>query len=88
MVQMTVKFNSGAIEDALVLAVRTDRIRVLVAGRRTTEEWLMLEGRLFDEDGRIIELQALFALDGIGYAEIIDLYARTATAGGFGSSMA
>jgi hypothetical protein len=85
MMQMTVKYKSGVIEDALVLAVGSDRIRVVVAGRGTTEEWLMLDGRLFDEDGRI---QALLALDGVEYSQLIDLYARTATAGGFGSSMA
>jgi hypothetical protein len=85
---MTVRFKAGVIDDALLLAVGRDRIRVLVAGRRSTEEWLMMEGHLFDEDGRIIEVQALFALDGIEYSPLIELYARTATAGGFGSSMA
>jgi hypothetical protein len=86
--QMTVKFKSGVIEDALLLSVGSDRIRVVVAGRSTTEEWLMLDGRLFDEEGRIIEVQALFAVDGVEYSQLIELYGRTAAAGGFGSSMA
>jgi len=84
---MIVKFKSGVIEDALLLSVGSDRIRVVVAGRGTTEEWLMLDGHLFDEDGRIIEVQALLALDGVEYSQLIELYARTATAG-FGSSIA
>ena len=53
MMQMIVKFKSGVIEDALLLSVGSDRIRVVVAGRGTTEEWLMLDGHLFDEDPEV-----------------------------------
>jgi hypothetical protein len=84
--RMTVQFQNGSRAEALLLAAQGNRIRAIVAGRGTTEEWLMFDGHWFDESGRLIEIEALTNLDGIDGSQLFaNVYARTATACAFPS---
>jgi len=81
--RITVRLHNGARADALILAGDRNQALVIVEGRRDAEEWQILEGRLHDEVGQPVEIEAMFALDGADCAELCaELYPRTATAGG------
>jgi len=82
---MTVRFQSGVTAEALLLGLTSDRIRVVVAGRGTTDEWLMFDGNCFDEYGRFVQIESLIALDGGDYSALRRLSSRSATAGGLES---
>jgi hypothetical protein len=87
---MTIQFRDGMSADALILAAEGNQIRVVVGGSCSdTEQWLMLNGRWYDEDGVLVEIGSLVALDAIDRSQIFaDVYPRTATAGGFTGLMA
>jgi hypothetical protein len=75
---ITVRYENGTTADAVVLAAGSDRIRVIVAGGRTTEEWLVVDGRLVDEKGRRVELETMVGVPGIGYPQARTERAMTA----------
>ena len=80
--RMVVRFQNGLKVEALILAAHRDQIRVVVAGRRETEEWLMVDGGWYDDSGRRVDIQAVVALDGIDCADFCgNVYPRTAAAG-------
>ena len=85
--RMTVEFHNGLRGEALVLATNGNRIRVIVAGRGTTEQWQLVNGHCFDELGRVVGLEAMVAVDGIDYVQLGELYPKAATAGGFSGSV-
>ena len=81
--RITVQFHNGARAEALILAGDHKQALVVVEGRSEAEEWLVLNGRLYDEAGHPIEIEAMFALDGFDCTELCaELFPRTATAGG------
>ena len=81
--RITVRFNNGARAEALILAGDRKQALVVVEGRSEAEDWRLLNGRLYDQGGQPVEIEAMFALDGFDCAEICaELAPRTATAGG------
>ena len=81
--RMTVRFHNGERADALILAGDRNLALVVVEGRRAAEEWQILEGRLHDQVGQPLEIEAIFAVDGADCAELCaELFPKTATAGG------
>jgi len=80
---MTVRFHNGARAEALILAGHRNQALVVVEGRPEAEEWRIIDGRWCDQTGQPVEIEALFALDGVDCAELCaELSPRTATAGG------
>jgi hypothetical protein len=57
--RMTVQFQDGSRSDALLLAVSAHHARVIVAGRGTTEEWILFDGHCFDERGGAVTIESL-----------------------------
>jgi hypothetical protein len=87
--RMTVRFQNAARAEVLLLATIHNRVRVIVAGRGTTEEWLMFGDYCFDESGRPVEIEALLAVGKAGELQgIADVYPRTAAAGSGGTGVA
>jgi hypothetical protein len=82
--RLTVQFDNGVRGEAVLLASNGNQIRVIVAGRGKTEDWLISYGRWFDESGRPIEIDGMVALDGMDYSKLCeDVRPRMATAGVF-----
>lgn len=82
--RMAVQFENGVRAEALVLACNRNRLRVVVAGRRETEEWPRIDGFWYDESGRRVEIEAMVGLDGIDYSAASDeMHPKTASAGRF-----
>jgi hypothetical protein len=81
--RITVRFHNGARAEAVILAADRKQALVVVEGRPEAEEWLILDGRLYDQAGQTVEIEAMFALYGLDCAELCaELFPRTATAGG------
>jgi hypothetical protein len=81
--RITVRFYNGASAEALILGADRNEVLAVVEGRPEAEQWRILDGRLHDEAGEPIEIEAMFALDGIDCAELCtELFPKTATAGG------
>jgi hypothetical protein len=86
--RLTVQFDNGVRGEALLLASNGNQMRVIVAGRVTTEDWLIVDRHWFDAKGRPVEVDALIAVDRMDYSQLADdARPRTATAGGFGASI-
>jgi hypothetical protein len=77
--RMMVRFQNGTRADALLLSARDRRVRVVVAGRGATEEWLVFEGHCYDEGGRPVEIEAVTAVHEASSG------AKTLTAGSAGN---
>jgi len=81
--RITVNFHDGARAEALILGANRNEALVVVEGRREAETWRILDGRCYDETGQSVEIEAMFALDGVDCAELCaELFPKTATAGG------
>ena len=66
--RMTVQFQNGDRADAVLLAAQADRVRVVVAGRGVTEEWVLFYGHFYDQAGRPVEIDSIEAVEGVSYA--------------------
>lgn len=65
--RMMVRFQNGRRADAVLLASSGSRVRVIVAGRGRTEEWLVFYGHCYDEGGRPVEIESMDAVTEIEY---------------------
>jgi hypothetical protein len=90
MMRLTLQFQDGTSAEALILAADGNQIRVVVDGNCSdTEQWLMLNGRWYDEDGGLVEIGSLVALGETDCLQVFAAaYPRTATAGAFSGLMA
>ncbi len=80
--RMIAQIQNSVTVEALVLAADTNLIRVVAAGRGETEEWVIIGGRLYDEQGRRIEIESVLALDGVDVSEILAaVHPKVMTAG-------
>jgi hypothetical protein len=81
--RITVRFYNGARAEALILGGDRNEALVVVETRAEAEQWTIVEGRLHDEAGQPVEIEAMFALDGLDCSEVCaELFPKTATAGG------
>ena len=81
--RITVRFHNGARAEALILAGDRNHVLVVVEGRRDAEEWGLIDRRLYDQAGQPVEIETMFALDGLDCTELCAvLFPKTATAGG------
>ena len=79
--QIAIKREGGVRVDAILLAASTNRMRVVVVGSNDTEEWTKLYGVWRTEDGKQIEIEAMF-VDGNDWSEFFaDLSPRMAAMG-------
>jgi hypothetical protein len=81
--RITVRFHNGTRAEALILGGDRNQALVVVEGRREAVTWQLLDRRLHDEAGEPVEIEAMFALDGVDCAELCaELFPKTATANG------
>ena len=81
--RIAVRFHNGTRAEALILAADGKQVLVVVEGRPQAEEWLVLDSRLYDQTGQPVEIEAIFALEGLDCTEVCaELFPRTAAAGG------
>jgi hypothetical protein len=81
LMQMAIKREGGVRVDAMLLAASANRMRVVVSGSTDTEEWAKHYGVWRTEDGKQIEIEAMF-VDGNDSSEFFaDLCPRMAVMG-------
>ena len=79
--RVTVRFHDGTRAEALILAADGKLARVVVAGRPDAEEWPILDGRLYDQTWQLLEIEAMFVLEGLDCADVCaELFPRKSTA--------
>jgi hypothetical protein len=81
--RITIRFHNGARAEALILGGDRVQALVVVEGRREAETWQIVDRRLYDPAGEPVEVEGMFALDGVDCSELCaQLYPKAATAGG------
>ena len=80
--RMMLTHRGGQTVEGLLLAVNREQMRVVISGQADTIELCRVDGSWRTEDGQSFEIDAVTAVDGMDYSEMLSrLVPRTMGAG-------
>jgi hypothetical protein len=79
--RMTLRFENGLREDAVLLAAGGDLLRVSISSHQDTVELHRVYGNWYMEDGGAVEIEALISFPGISVSNLLEARPRAMAAG-------
>jgi hypothetical protein len=80
--RMTLRFENGLREEAVLLKAGGDLLRVNIASHQDAVDLHRVNGKWYLEDGGAVEIEALISTPGTDVSQLLDVRPRAMGAGG------